>query len=175
MFHLNHNYRCVCYSPRRPLYSSLWPLKGFQQPLTLNNVPERNDHRLFALTGRFNYTESVWKTIDILEYNLKDKSWKEVTTMPEEYVKCHFQRQSWDYVRAHTHYDKIFITRTDSMTQSAIYNLTTKTWDLDFRFPIFPEGSAWFHDIAPFNVILNATPWGKYLSRCFTHGIEPTH
>ena len=172
LFHLNHNWLCVCYAPRRPLFSSLWPLKGHHMPLEINNNPPKQDHRLLALTGRFNYTESNWKTIDILEYDFKNKTWFEVATMPEDYVQAHFQPHSWDYMRANSFYDKIFITRADGMTQGAIYDMSTKTWDLDWRFPIFPEGSAWFNSISPFNTILNVTPWQKYLQTCFTHGIE---
>jgi len=175
LYHLKHNYRCVCYSPRRPLYSSLWPLKGFTMPLELNNDPPRHDHKLQVLTGRFNYFESEWKTLDILQYDFENKTWFEVTSMPPNYVKCHFQMQSWDYIQAYNYQDKIWIRRSDGMTQGAVYDCEKNTWDLDWTVPIFPDGTAWFHSIVPYNVILNETPWVKYLPKCMTHGMNEDH
>jgi hypothetical protein len=172
LYNLKHNHRCVCYAPRRPLYSSLWPLKGFREPLELNNDPPKHDHKLQALTGRFNYFESEWKTLDILQYDFEKKIWFELATLPENYVKGHFQLSSWDSMHAYNYQDKIWLKRTDGVSQGAVYDCEKKTWDLDWRFPIFPEGTAWFHSIAPYNIILNGTPWVKYLPKCITHGMD---
>jgi len=172
MYHLKHSHRCVCYAPQQPLYSSLWPLYGHQFSLQPNDNPIMHDHRLFALTGRFNYLESEWKTIDILEFDFDKRIWKELTSMPSDYVKAHFQQQTWSYLRAYSHEGKIFICRTDGMTQGAIYDIDRNVWDLDWQFPIAPNGMAWFSAISPFQGKLNQVPWEKYLQRCHTHGLD---
>lgn len=169
LYHLNHRDRCVCFAPRRPLYSSLWPLKGFTKHLELNNNPPKQDHRLRALTGRFNAHEAEWKTIDILQYDFDSKTWVEVATMPEPCVKAHFQVRSWDDLQAYNFQDKIWIRRSDGVSQGAVFDCMSGAWNLDWRFPIFPDGLSWFHSIAPFNVLLNATTGEKFLRRCVTH------